>query len=116
MLTAMNLGAAALSPRAGSLLPASPAARSTLTGLRLDPNTATWWELAHLPGIGPARANAIVAWREAHRREDTSRTGAHAPSVFAGIEDLVAVPGIGQRTAERLAPFLAFPPSAAQTR
>lgn len=47
----------------------------------LDINTATEAELMTLPGIGSAKAEAIVAYREAHGR-------------FSCIEDLMKVPGI----------------------
>jgi competence protein ComEA len=46
-------------------------------------------ELERLPGIGPAKAEAIVRWREAHGR-------------FRRLEDLLAVPGIGPATLERV--------------
>jgi competence ComEA-like helix-hairpin-helix protein len=52
-------------------------------------NTATEAELAQLPGIGPARAAAIVA----HRKR-------HGP--YSSVEDLGRVPGIGPVTIERL--------------
>ena len=52
-------------------------------------NTATKEELATLPGIGPTLAAAIVEVRE--------RTGP-----FRRLEDLRRVPGIGERTVERL--------------
>ncbi len=46
-------------------------------------NTATQSELETLPGIGPARASAIVAYREEH-------------GPFTTIEEITAVSGIGQ--------------------
>lgn len=46
-------------------------------------------DLARLPGIGPARGAAIVAWR-----------GRHGP--FRAVEELVRVPGIGPKTMEGL--------------
>jgi len=55
----------------------------------LDINTATAEELTALPGIGEARAEAIVAWREAH-------------GGFRSVTDLLQVPGIGETTLERL--------------
>jgi competence protein ComEA len=45
-------------------------------------NSATAEELDALPGVGPATARAIVAWREQHGR-------------FARVDDLLKVRGIG---------------------
>jgi competence ComEA-like helix-hairpin-helix protein len=50
---------------------------------RLDINTATAAELETLPGIGPAKAQAIVAHRE------------EAP--FKNADELIEVKGIGER-------------------
>ncbi|GEL08632.1 competence protein ComEA [Salisediminibacterium halotolerans] len=53
-------------------------------------NQADESELTELPGIGPAKAEAIVTYRE----ENGS---------FAVTEDLTEVPGIGEKTYETLA-------------
>lgn len=58
-------------------------------GVPLDLNAATEAELVGLPGIGPAKARAIVAWRE--------RNGP-----FATVADLLDVPGIGPKTAAQI--------------
>lgn len=55
----------------------------------IDLNRATAAELTSLPGIGPVRAAAIVRWRKAH-------------GPFRHVEDLLAIPGIGPATLERL--------------
>ena len=55
------------------------------TGPPLDLNLAGAEELARLPGLGPARAAAIVAWRAGH-------------GPFRGVEELGRVPGIGPKT------------------
>jgi competence ComEA-like helix-hairpin-helix protein len=60
---------------------------------RLDLNRATAEELVALPGIGPARASAIVRWRSEH-------------GSFRNIEALLEVPGIGLATLERLRPLV----------
>ena len=68
-----------------------------LFGLPLDPNRADASTLETLPGIGPARAQAIV--RERCRRRFESPT------------DLLRVHGIGPRTLARLSPWLAVEPA-----
>jgi competence protein ComEA len=52
-------------------------------------NTATAAELEALSGIGPKTAEAIVEYREAN-------------GPFEGIEDVMAVPGIGEGTFEKI--------------
>jgi competence protein ComEA len=61
-------------------------------GERLDPNRAPEEELRRLPGIGPARARAILEER--------------ARGAFDDPEALLRVPGIGPATYARIAPFL----------
>lgn len=63
-----------------------------LVGLPIDPNRADAATLEALPGIGPARALAIVAARER--------------SPFRRIEDLARVPGIGPHTLADLAGWI----------
>ena len=58
----------------------------------LDPNTAPIDSLELLPGIGPALAERIVAYRQ-HGR-------------FVEPIDITNVHGIGPRTYERLKPYL----------
>lgn len=70
------------------------AGRPLAEGERIDPNRAPLEELRRLPGVGPARARAIVEAREA------------AP--FAVPEDLLRVPGIGPASLARLRAYLAL--------
>lgn len=58
-----------------------------------DPNTATLEQLCTIPGIGPARAEAIISWRE--------RNGP-----FDRVEDLLEIPGIGPSMLPVLQEFL----------
>ena len=60
---------------------------------RLDPNTATWVELAELDRIGESLALRIVADRETH-------------GPFHSVDDLDRVKGIGPKTLDRLRPYL----------
>jgi competence protein ComEA len=60
-----------------------------LPGVRLDLNAAAAAELDALPGIGPARARAIVRYREEHGR-------------FAAVEDLARIPGFGPAALARV--------------
>ncbi|MCH8498278.1 MAG: helix-hairpin-helix domain-containing protein [Marinobacter sp.] len=60
-----------------------------LTQPKININTADAETLAsQLKGIGQSRAEAIVAYREAH-------------GPFTSVDDLTAVRGIGQRTLEQ---------------
>jgi len=63
------------------------------TGSPLDINTAGEAELIRLPGVGPALARRIIAFRTDHRR-------------FATVEELRKVRGIGPRILERLRPYV----------
>ena len=73
-------------PRASTLAPGGAQAGP---GAPLDLNSATAGDLDRLPGIGPAKAQAIVAYRDSH---GPFRSGA----------DLAGVPGIGPALAARL--------------
>jgi competence protein ComEA len=59
----------------------------------LDLNSATEADLDALPGVGPVLAGRILAWREAN-------------GAFTAVDQLAEVPGIGERTLERLAPLV----------
>ena len=81
-------------PREGE--PPQPIPDPSPDGDRADPldlNTASEAALQELPGVGPARATAIVD----HRRE-------HGPFTVPG--DLRDVAGIGEATFQRLAPLV----------
>lgn len=60
-------------------------ARSALVNL----NTATAAQLDSLPGIGPARAEAIIRWRTEHGR-------------FGAVDDLARIPGISPAIVAKL--------------
>lgn len=70
----------------------APARGSTAVTGVVNINTATEDELMRLPGIGPAKARAIVQARERNR--------------FRRPEDILRVRGIGRATFRRLSPML----------
>lgn len=59
----------------------------------LNVNLASQEELERLPGIGPVKAKAIVDFREKN-------------GPFKSVEDLVQIPGIGEKTLEKLLPYI----------
>jgi len=59
----------------------------------VDLNDGTSAELEHLPGIGAVLAERIVAHRTSH-------------GAFQRVEDLVLVPGIGEKRFQQLRPFV----------
>lgn len=62
---------------------------------QININRAGSKELQQLPNIGPARAEAIIEFREKQGR-------------FEGPEDLLEIPGIGDKTLERLREHVRF--------
>ena len=66
-------------------------------GLPIDLNLANAQALEAIPGVGPSRAAAIVAERE-------------AGGPFAAVDELVRVHGIGPATVEELRPFVSVGP------
>jgi competence protein ComEA len=74
-------------PRLGEATPPVPAGaglgESSESPRPVDVNTADVGELESLPGVGPATAAAIVAYRDEH-------------GPFATVDQLLEVPGIGE--------------------
>lgn len=69
----------------------------------IDPNVATWQELAALPQLGEKTAKSFVQWRELYMVEHNGEMPFRRP------EDLLKVKGIGASTLETLRPHLMFP-------
>ena len=66
---------------------------SLLEGEVIDLNTAAPEDLERLPGIGPAKAEAIAAYRAEH-------------GPFQSVDHLTEVSGIGEATLETLRPYI----------
>ncbi len=72
-------------PVVGAAPSGAPVAGTTTAGDGLiDLNTATREQLDTLPRVGPAMADRIIAWRDENGR-------------FTSVEDLLSVPGIGDK-------------------
>lgn len=61
--------------------------------LRLDINVATLDQLMTLPGIGPAKATAMVEWRKVN-------------GGFTSVDQIVSVKGIGRKTLDRVRRYI----------
>lgn len=66
--------------------------RSSISGV-VNVNVADAGQLELLPGVGPAKARAILEYRK-------------AKGPFKKVEDLLEVSGIGERALERIRPFV----------
>lgn len=64
-----------------------------LEGEVINLNTASRSDLLRLPNIGPSRADAILAYRQAH-------------STFQSVDELLNVSGIGPAILDTLRPYL----------
>jgi competence protein ComEA len=96
-IAALALAAASPIVRADSQERAKPAASATTKGRAevegvVNLNEASAEELERLPGIGPAKARAIVEHRHAHP--------------FRKAEELTRVKGIGRKTFGKLRPYI----------
>ncbi|MHC5060303.1 MAG: ComEA family DNA-binding protein [Planctomycetota bacterium] len=66
---------------------------------RINPNTATAASLERLPGIGPKRARAVVAYRQ---------TIGSDGQAFESSPDMEKIKGIGAKTSQKIKPWLCF--------
>lgn len=81
-------------PVAGAAPPATSTPGGGVAGdARVNLNTATVAELDTLPRVGPAIAQRIIDWRTANGR-------------FSAVDDLLSVPGIGEKMLESLRPLV----------
>ncbi|TJY43608.1 hypothetical protein E5161_06265 [Cohnella pontilimi] len=85
---------AAPAPATDSSKAAAPApATDSSAPQALDLNAATAADLDRLPGIGPAKAKLILAYRESHHG-------------FGSVEELLQVKGIGPKLLDKIRPHL----------
>ncbi len=68
---------------------------------RINPNDAPLASMVRLPGIGIARAEAIVAYRENFGESGQSKA-------FQNIDDLQKIKGIGPKTVQNISGWLEF--------
>ena len=89
-------GAAGSSAAASEAPPApteEPALEEVLVEKSVDINQASLEELDRLPGIGPALGQRIIDYREQN-------------SGFYDIEEIMEVSGIGEKTFQKLEPYI----------
>jgi competence protein ComEA len=82
--------------------PSQPPSAQASAAAPLDINTATATQLEALPGIGPATAKRILEYRE--------KNGS-----FKKIEELMNVPGIGEKSFLKLKPLITVTPPRAKS-
>jgi competence protein ComEA len=75
----------------------SPGAQLPITSrVALNLNSATTEQLLALPGIGPAKAAAILRYRSEHgpfsKPEDLSRVSGFGPSALLRLQGLITAP------------------------
>src|SRR5690606_31956539 len=80
-------------PAAPRAAPAAPVARGTTLSGKVNLNTAAATQLMLLPGVGPAKAERIVAWRQKY-------------GAFKRVADLRKVRGFGYKSFKKLEPYL----------
>lgn len=82
--------------------PAIEAQQAARVEQRIDPNLADWQELTRLPGIGETLGKRIVEYRQEKQAERGDQP------VFAKLEDLDPVRGIGPGKLRQMAPYVKF--------
>ncbi len=90
---ATALVAAALLLALAGPAPEARGAEVAGSGMSVDINAASAAELQTLPGIGEAKAAAIVAYREEH-------------GAYRAPEDLLQVKGIGEALLQKIRPYV----------
>ncbi len=89
LVVALTLSGAPLGALAQQAAPGANPSSEAVQAAVVNINTASASEIAAaLSGVGPAKAEAIVAWREAN-------------GAFTSVEQLLEVKGIGRATLDR---------------
>ncbi len=82
-------------PKIGEPVSSPQPAAASISDGKININKATAQQMEWLPEIGPALAQAIVKYREAHGPfasvEDLDRVSGIGPGILSGIRDLVKV-------------------------
>ncbi len=97
LIAMLALAAALVSPASAVAQSARPAPAETEKSdqRRINVNTADQAALESLPGVGPAKARAIV--------EDRAKNGP-----YKTVEELLRVAGIGAKTLEKIRPHVSL--------
>ena len=77
-------------------------AAAPASSARIDLNRATEQQLVELPGIGPARAKAIIAARPIAKPGDLVTKKVLSQAVFDGLKDRIALANINHSTAAEM--------------
>lgn len=96
-VTGKQLEATAFAVNGGVKPEYQPDAKAIFSG-KIDLNQANLEELTQLPRVGPVLAQRIIEWRQQN-------------GPFKRIEDLKKVRGIGQKTFEKIAPYIIVKPN-----
>ncbi|MCS1350410.1 helix-hairpin-helix domain-containing protein [Mechercharimyces sp. CAU 1602] len=87
-------------PTEGEELPTSYSQQAgkegSAEGDKVNLNRASADELERIPGIGPTKAAAIIAYRSEH-------------GLFSTIDEIKEVSGIGEKTVEQIRPYITVP-------
>ncbi len=104
MCLALAFSSAAVAQTAPSPAPAARAPHQAAPAptARIDLNSASEAQLQNLPGIGPARAKAIIAARPIAKPADLVTKKVLSQGVLDGLKDRIALANINHSTAAEM--------------